>query len=50
MTVNIADVAQAVTETGDGSQQVLESATSLSDEAAKLQREVGDFLTQVRAG
>ena len=50
VTENIADVTQAVTETGTGSQQVLQAATTLSDEAGNLRREVGEFLSQVRAG
>jgi methyl-accepting chemotaxis protein len=50
VTVNITDVAKAVTETGSGSQQVLDSATALSGEAKKLRAEVSEFLAQVRAG
>lgn len=50
VTVNITDVTKTVTETGSGSQQVLDSATALSGEAKKLRAEVSEFLAQVRAG
>lgn len=47
--VNIRDVAKNVTDVGESSSQVLTSATSLSQEAQRLNREVSDFLTQVRS-
>jgi methyl-accepting chemotaxis protein len=46
---NIADVQRGVTETGTASSQVLAAAQSLSNESGRLKREVGKFMTSVRA-
>lgn len=46
---NITDVSKGATETGSASTQVLSSAKKLSAESGNLRREVGTFLTNVRA-
>ena len=46
---NIADVQQGASETGSASSQVLAAAKSLSGESSRLKREVGQFLSSVRA-
>jgi methyl-accepting chemotaxis protein len=49
VSANIADVQRGATETGSASSQVLTAAKSLSGESSRLKREVGKFLTSVRA-
>jgi methyl-accepting chemotaxis protein len=49
VSANIADVQRGATETGSASSQVLTAAKSLSGESGRLKREVGKFLTSVRA-
>jgi methyl-accepting chemotaxis protein len=46
---NIADVQRGASETGSASSQVLAAAKSLSGERSRLKREVGKFLSSVRA-
>jgi Adenylate and Guanylate cyclase catalytic domain len=46
---NITDVQRGASETGSASSQVLAAAKSLSDESARLKREVGKFLGSARA-
>ncbi|MDI1261652.1 MAG: HAMP domain-containing methyl-accepting chemotaxis protein [bacterium] len=46
---NIADVQRGASETGSASSQVLTAARSLSGESDRLKREVGQFLSSVRA-
>ena len=46
---NIADVQRGASETGAASAQVLTAAKSLSGESDRLKREVGKFLSSVRA-
>jgi methyl-accepting chemotaxis protein len=46
---NIADVQHGASETGSASSQVLAAAKSLSGESSRLKREVGKFLSSVRA-
>ncbi|MET3842767.1 methyl-accepting chemotaxis protein [Bradyrhizobium sp. OAE829] len=46
---NIADVQQGACATGSASSQVLAAAKSLSGESSRLKREVGQFLSSVRA-
>ena len=46
---NITDVQRGASETGSASSQVLAAAKSLSDESTRLKREVGKFLSSVRA-
>ena len=46
---NIADVQRGASETGSASAQVLGAAKSLSGESDRLKREVGKFLSSVRA-
>jgi methyl-accepting chemotaxis protein len=46
---NIADVQRGASETGSASAQVLGAAKSLSGESERLKREVGKFLSSVRA-
>ncbi|UPJ49251.1 HAMP domain-containing protein [Bradyrhizobium sp. 200] len=46
---NIADVQRGASETGSASAQVLTAAKSLSGESERLKREVGKFLSSVRA-
>ena len=46
---NIADVQQGASATGSASSQVLAAAKSLSGESSRLKREVGQFLSSVRA-
>ena len=46
---NIADVQRGASETGSASAQVLTAAKSLSGESDRLKREVGKFLSSVRA-
>ena len=46
---NISDVQRGANETGSASSQVLTAAKSLSGESGRLKREVGKFLTSVRA-
>ncbi|CAN7610646.1 HAMP domain-containing methyl-accepting chemotaxis protein [Bradyrhizobium sp. LjRoot220] len=49
VSANIADVQQGASETGSASSQVLAAARSLSGESSRLKREVGQFLSSVRA-
>ena len=49
VSANIADVQRGASETGSASAQVLAAAKSLSSESSRLKREVGKFLTSVRA-
>jgi len=49
VSANIADVQRGATETGSASSQVLTAAKSLSGESGRLKREVGKFLSSVRA-
>ena len=49
VSVNIADVQRGASETGSASSQVLTAAKSLSGESSRLKREVGKFLSSVRA-
>jgi len=42
-------VQRGASETGSASSQVLAAAKSLSDESARLKREVGKFSSSVRA-
>jgi len=46
---NVVSVESAATETGQTAEQIEDSATELSRQAEYLRREVGRFLTQVRA-
>ena len=46
---NITDVQRGASETGSASSQVLTAAKSLSGESSRLKREVGKFLSSVRA-
>jgi methyl-accepting chemotaxis protein len=46
---NITDVQRGASETGSASSRVLVAAKSLSDESTRLKREVGKFLSSVRA-
>jgi methyl-accepting chemotaxis protein len=46
---NIVDVQRGANETGSASSQLLSAAQSLSGESHRLKREVGKFLTSVRA-
>jgi methyl-accepting chemotaxis protein len=46
---NITDVQRGASETGSASAQVLGAAKSLSGESDRLRREVGKFLSSVRA-
>lgn len=46
---NIIGVAQAATETGRMAQDVLSAAAALKTESDALEREVQDFLNEVRA-
>jgi methyl-accepting chemotaxis protein len=46
---NIADVQRGASETGSASAQVLSAAKSLAGESGRLKREVGQFLSAVRA-
>jgi methyl-accepting chemotaxis protein len=46
---NIADVQQGASATGSASSQVLAAAKSLFGESSRLKREVGQFLSSVRA-
>jgi methyl-accepting chemotaxis protein len=49
VSANIADVQRGASETGSASAQVLGAAKSLSGESDRLKREVGKFLSSVRA-
>ena len=49
VSANIADVQRGASETGSASSQVLTAAKSLSGESGRLKREVGKFLSSVRA-
>jgi methyl-accepting chemotaxis protein len=49
VSANIADVQRGASETGSASSQVLTAAKSLSGESTRLKREVGKFLSSVRA-
>jgi methyl-accepting chemotaxis protein len=49
VSANIADVQQGASATGSASSQVLTAAKSLSGESSRLKREVGQFLSSVRA-
>jgi methyl-accepting chemotaxis protein len=49
VSANITDVQRGASETGSASSQVLAAAKSLSDESTRLKREVGKFLSSVRA-
>ena len=49
VSANIADVQHGASETGSASSQVLAAAKSLSGESSRLKREVGQFLSSVRA-
>jgi methyl-accepting chemotaxis protein len=49
VSANIADVQRGASETGSASSQVLAAAKSLSGESSRLRREVGKFLSSVRA-
>jgi methyl-accepting chemotaxis protein len=49
VSANIADVQRGASETGSASGQVLGAAKSLSGESDRLKREVGKFLSSVRA-
>jgi len=49
VSANIADVQRGASETGSASAQVLTAAKSLSGESERLKREVGKFLSSVRA-
>jgi methyl-accepting chemotaxis protein len=49
VSANIADVQRGASETGSASSQVLTAAKSLSGESSRLKREVGKFLSSVRA-
>ncbi len=49
VSANIADVERGATETGSASSQVLSAAKALSGDSSRLQQEVGNFLTSVRA-
>ncbi|MBV8923905.1 MAG: HAMP domain-containing protein [Bradyrhizobium sp.] len=49
VSANIADVQRGASETGSASAQVLVAAKSLSSESTRLKREVGKFLSSVRA-
>ena len=49
VSANIADVQRGASETGSASSQVLTAAKSLSGESSRLKREVGQFLSSVRA-
>jgi methyl-accepting chemotaxis protein len=46
---NISDVQRGISETGAASSQVLSAAKSLSKESDRLKREVGKFMSTVRA-
>ena len=48
VTSNIGDVASAVSESGSGSQSVLDAATALSEQAHNLRSEVSAFVGHVR--
>jgi methyl-accepting chemotaxis protein len=49
VSANITDVQRGATETGTASTEVLTAAQSLSNDSDRLKREVGKFLTSVRA-
>ena len=49
VSAHITDVRQGASETGSASAQVLGAAKSLSGESDRLKREVGKFLSSVRA-
>jgi methyl-accepting chemotaxis protein len=49
VSANITDVQRGASETGSASSQVLAAAKSLSGESSRLKREVGKFLSSVRA-
>ncbi len=49
VSANITDVQRGASETGSASSQVLTAAKSLSGESSRLKREVGKFLSSVRA-
>ncbi len=49
VSANITDVQRGATETGSASTQVLSAAKSLSNDSDRLKREVGKFLSSVRA-
>jgi methyl-accepting chemotaxis protein len=49
VSANITDVQRGASETGSASSQVLTAAKSLSGESSRLRREVGKFLSSVRA-
>ncbi|MEH2538205.1 MULTISPECIES: methyl-accepting chemotaxis protein [unclassified Bradyrhizobium] len=49
VSANITDVQRGASETGSASAQVLSAAKSLSGESDRLKREVGKFLSSVRA-
>ncbi len=49
VSANIANVRYGATETGSASAQVLVAAKSLAGESSRLKREVGQFLSAVRA-
>jgi methyl-accepting chemotaxis protein len=49
VSANITDVQRGASETGSASSQVLTAAKSLSSESVRLKREVGRFLSSVRA-
>jgi methyl-accepting chemotaxis protein len=49
VSANIVDVQRGASETGSASGQVLGAAKSLSGESDRLKREVGKFLSSVRA-
>ena len=49
VSANITDVQRGAGETGTASSQVLSSAQSLSSDSGRLKREVGKFLSSVRA-
>jgi methyl-accepting chemotaxis protein len=49
VSANIADVQHGASETGSASAQVLAAAKSLAGESGRLRREVGQFLSAVRA-
>ena len=50
VTQNISGVTQASQETGSASSQVMAQAGALSEQAASLKNEVGNFVAQVRTG
>ena len=49
VSTTIVDVSESAASTGGAAQQVLTSSSHLSENAERLQREVQDFLSLVRA-